>query len=164
MMTGDGGAGPHGGQNQDFDINLAPIIDCFTVLITFLLASASFLAIGIFDSSVAVPGANDSNAKAVPVRVDVELNTNFEMTFKLSGAPSAKKGDANGANYTRKLPPVRSGWNTEQLMKELETVQAKWPGAQSMVLSAADDVEYVHIVKLMETLRPKMPNVMLGGF
>ena len=42
---------------KDFDLNLAPIIDCMTVLITFMLASASFLSIGILDAGVAAAGA-----------------------------------------------------------------------------------------------------------
>ena len=43
---------------QDVDLNITPIIDCFTVLITFLLASASFLSIGFFE--VYTPGKTAS--------------------------------------------------------------------------------------------------------
>ena len=42
-----------GSGGQDFELNLASLIDCFTVLITFLLASASFLSVGILDAGVA---------------------------------------------------------------------------------------------------------------
>jgi biopolymer transport protein ExbD len=42
-----------GGNSQDADINLAPIIDCFTVLIAFMLVSASFLSIGVLDAGIA---------------------------------------------------------------------------------------------------------------
>ena len=38
--------------SQDFDVNITPIIDSFTVLITFMLASASFLSVGIFDAGI----------------------------------------------------------------------------------------------------------------
>ena len=38
------------GGSLDFELNLAPIIDCLVVLITFMLASASFLSISIFDA------------------------------------------------------------------------------------------------------------------
>ena len=41
------------GVELDFDLNLAPIIDCFTVLITFLLISASYISINIIEASVA---------------------------------------------------------------------------------------------------------------
>jgi biopolymer transport protein ExbD len=34
-----------GGNGQEVELNITPIIDCFTVLITFLLASASFLSL-----------------------------------------------------------------------------------------------------------------------
>jgi len=163
MMTSDG-AGPHGGQNQDFDINLAPIIDCFTVLITFLLASASFLAIGIFDTSVAVPGASSDKTATVSVRVDVELLPNLEIYFKLSGAPPVKGKGQTGGNYTKKLAAIGGKWNTKQLLEEIAAVQTKFPGTTSMVLTAGDDIEYEHVVKIMETMRTKVPNILLGGF
>jgi biopolymer transport protein ExbD len=156
MMTSDG-AGPHGGGSQDFDINLAPIIDCFTVLITFLLASASFLAIGIFDSAVAVPGAGDNGAKPPPVRVDVQLTPTFEIQFKVAGSEKS-------ANFSKRIAPVKNDWNTEGLLQEVEAVQKRWPDVKTLVLGAADDVEYVHIVRLMEVMRPKVPNIMLGGY
>ena len=43
----------HAGET-DFELNLASIIDCFTVLITYLLVSASFISLGILDVSVPV--------------------------------------------------------------------------------------------------------------
>jgi len=50
--------------SQDVDINITPIIDCFTVLITFLLASASFLSIGCFE--VSTPGNAADAAQIEP--------------------------------------------------------------------------------------------------
>lgn len=61
------------GGSQDFDINLAPIIDCFTVLITFMLVSASFLAIGIFDAGVEAAGTSAANTKPPAVHLELSL-------------------------------------------------------------------------------------------
>ncbi len=153
MNMNDGGSGAHG-QNQDFDINLAPIIDCFTVLITFLLASASFLAIGVFDSSVAVTGPGTALSKPPPVRVDIEMDLNQDILFKVAGV----------AQFQKRIPAEKGDWNVKQLMAEVAEVQKKWPETTTMVLSATDDVQYVHLVRLMESLRVKVPNILLGGY
>ena len=42
----------------DFELNLAPIIDCFTVLIAFILISASFASINILDAGIAFKEVN----------------------------------------------------------------------------------------------------------
>src|SRR4051812_37771812 len=55
-----------GGNNQDFDLNIAPIIDCFTVLIAYMLVSASFLTLGVFDVGVAVSGQAATPDEAPP--------------------------------------------------------------------------------------------------
>ena len=155
MNVSDGGG--HG-QSQDFDINLAPIIDCFTVLITFLLASASFLAIGVFEASVAVSGSAAAPTKPPSIRVDVELAPNYEIHLRLATASS---------NTVKKLLPVNMKnreWNVAQLLLELDEVKAKHSDANTVVLTGANDVEYVHIVKLMETMRSRIPNILLGGY
>ena len=40
----------HAEGEQDFELNITSIIDCFTVLIAFILTSASFISIGIIDA------------------------------------------------------------------------------------------------------------------
>ena len=45
---------PHG----DFELNLAPIIDCFTVLITFLLAGSAWISVGFLEAGIAASGAD----------------------------------------------------------------------------------------------------------
>ena len=153
MSSGGENSGGHG-QDLDFDINLAPIIDCFTVLITFLLASASFLAIGVFESNVAIPGPANGATKPPPVRVDIELGLRREIIFKVSGA----------AKIEKTIPSTKGGWDVTQLMTEIAEIQKKWPETTSTVLTAADDVEYVHIVRLMESIRVKVPNILLEGY
>ena len=61
--------------NQDFEINLAPIIDCFTVLITYLLVSASFLSLAVFDVEVAInqPTLKTENAPLTPPPISLAL-------------------------------------------------------------------------------------------
>jgi biopolymer transport protein ExbD len=55
---GSGGTHP---AEIDFELNLAPIIDCLVVLITFTLISASFLSVAVFDYGAAPNSASQSS-------------------------------------------------------------------------------------------------------
>src|SRR3954462_13573955 len=110
MNVSDGGNGGQGGQSQDFDLNLAPIIDCFTVLITFMLASASFLAIGILDAQIALPGTSSTpNQKPPSINLDVELGANHEIKIKVTAKTKLAK----------KLPAKADDWDTATLGAEI---------------------------------------------
>jgi biopolymer transport protein ExbD len=143
------------GGSQDFDINLAPIIDCLTVLIAFMLASASFLSIGILDAGVAASGATSTeNATPPPVNIAIELGADHGFTVKVTGKshstiPIAKNG---------------SEWNFDELVHNLKSLKAQWPTVNAVTLSADNAVEYQNVVKSMEIIRQTMPVVLLGGF
>ena len=78
-------AGSGGNSNQDFDLNLAPIIDCFTVLITYLLVSASFISLNSLDVGIAATGdtAAAANPSTPPLALTAELKDMkmLELTF-----------------------------------------------------------------------------------
>jgi biopolymer transport protein ExbD len=152
VSSGEGGKG--GSNSQDFDLNLAPIIDCFTVLITFMLVSASFLSIGILDAGAGAAGQTAANSTPPAVVVQLQLDTQFGMEIQLSGKSSDKI----------KVPPAQGEWDYSGLERELTQIKNKWPQVDSIILSAANDVEYLQIIKVMEKLRKWIPSVLLGGF
>jgi biopolymer transport protein ExbD len=142
--------------SQDFELNLASIIDCFTVLITFMLASASFLSLGILDAGVAAAGASQAatTEKAPAVNVTVELRKGFEIGLKVSGRETS----------TTELAPVSGAFNFDSLEAKLRSVRERWPDTQAVTLSAADDVPYAQVVSVMDRVRKTIPAVLLGGF
>ncbi len=152
MNVSSGGEGR--GPSQDFDLNLAPIIDCFTVLITFMLVSASFLAIGVLDAGAGAAGQTASKDAPPPIIVQIELGEKFDMEIQLSGKATDKI----------KLPGVQGDWDYAGLTREMTTIKTKWPQSDSVILNATNDTEYVHIIKIMEKLRKLTPTVLLGGF
>lgn len=144
-----------GGSGQEVDLNLAPIIDCLTVLITFIMASATFLSIGLLDAGVSAAGAQAvNNATPPPVSVAVELNLLHGMTVKVSGKASS----------TNVISPAAGGWNYEELGKQLTAVHTRWPSVNAVTLSAENKIQYEDIVRTMESIRKTMPVVLLGGF
>src|SRR3954469_14560582 len=78
-----GGSGKN--QSQDFELNITSIIDTFTVLITFMLASASFLSIGLLDAGISAGGDTASSAKPPSVNVEIRLTADHGYRIQLSG-------------------------------------------------------------------------------
>lgn len=152
MMTASEGSGKSG--SQDFELNLASIIDCLTVLITFLLASASFLSIGILDAGIAAAGASVSDGAPPPINITVELAKDFGLAVKVSGKTTS--------NTT--LPAKNGAWDYEALNQNLAALKKQWPEVSAATLSADNSVEYRHVVKSMEVVRKTLPAVLLGGF
>jgi biopolymer transport protein ExbD len=153
MNVSSEGSNSKGG-SQDFEINLAPIIDCFTVLITFMLVSASFLAIGILDAGVEAAGATAENVKPPAVRLELLLLKGSLIELKVSGK----------SHFDRKISARNNELDMSALESELQTIQKKWPEIQSLTLTAQNDIEYIQIIKIMETSRKVIPSVLLGGF
>ena len=85
--TSDGG--------QDFELNLASIIDCLTVIIAFLLLSSSFVSYGTLDTAVAAPQGSTSTAadagKAGQLSLSVVLRDSGQVDLEVSGSRSEKR-------------------------------------------------------------------------
>ena len=104
----------------EVELNITPIIDCFTVLITFLLASASFISIGFFDAytpgNSADPGQSEPDTEAIikikandfqgqvgagieffapyfKLGFEIKYSQGFSNSFIQDGTPSSKPID-----------------------------------------------------------------------
>ncbi|MEK6577641.1 MAG: biopolymer transporter ExbD [Bdellovibrionota bacterium] len=141
---------------QEVDLNLAPIIDCLTVLITFMLASATFLSIGILDAGVASAGSSaPSNTPPPPVSYALEIGKNYQMTLKVSG-----KSTTTNVIKSKDIGKL----DLDQLTTHLNGLKNKWPTVLAITMTAEEDVEYKEVVKALETTRKVLPAVLLGGF
>jgi biopolymer transport protein ExbD len=154
MNTESGGGRGRGPSSQDFDLNLAPIIDCFVVLITFMLASAAFLSIGILDAGIAAAGATTSKSQPPPINITVELQSSHLALIEVTG------------KMRKKIPVAAKGdtWNYEDLTAQLASIKAKYPSVTAATLSAQNTVQYKDVVQSMEIVRKTLPAVLLGGF
>lgn len=152
MAAGSQGSGH--GADQDFDLNLAPIIDCFTVLITFMLASATFLSIGILDAGITAAGAAGTPSSPPPINVSIDLKRGNTISLKVTGKE----------NRTLTFAPKNGSWDHAALAAELSAIKSRWPAVDAATLSGDDSVEYQDIVKSMEITRKTLPAVLLGGF
>lgn len=155
MSHVDTSAAQGAGASQDFDLNLAPIIDCFVVLISFLLISSSFLAIGLLDAGVQAGSlAPAADSTPPPVRVTVELGSQHQIKVSVEGQ---QKG-----SWT--LAASGQEWNWKELTQQLDSLKKKWTSLDGAVLTAQPDVSYKNIVQGLDVMRKTLPNVLLGEF
>lgn len=145
------------GGSQDFDLNLAPIIDCLVVLIAFMLASATFLSIGILDAGIAAGGAEAKTATLPSINVELKLEAGYELKLSVSGKVS-RKITLSPASSTK------PEWNEGAITNELADLKAKYPDLAGLTIEAGNNVEYADVIRVMEISRKTVPNVMLGGF
>lgn len=151
MMTG-------GDNGADFELNLAPIIDCFTVLITYLLVSASFISLTILDVGVAASGQavpGPANAEP-PMSLMIQMTASKEIQLKLSG------GAAN-VNLSYAIAPAKNDWDTAGISARLLEMKKKWPKIEDGTLSADPSVQYKEVVRLIEELKKALPKIYLAG-
>jgi biopolymer transport protein ExbD len=149
------GGGSRGSQSQDFELNLASIIDCFTVLIAFMLASTAFISIGILDAGVAAAGATAAdNSAPPPVNISVELGKDKGIALKVTGKSTT--------NQT--IVAKDGSWNMAEMTDKLTALHQQWPTVNAITLTADNSVEYKDVVLTMENVRKTIPVVLLGGF
>jgi len=134
---------------QDFELNLASIIDCLTVIIAFLLLSSSFVSYGTLDTAVAAPQGQTTSTSAEgqpqALTLSVTLRDSERVDLDVSGARTEKRQIARGS-----------------LKVELESMKAKYPGLGGIVLTAASRVEYRDVIRGMDEARQVFPAVALG--
>jgi biopolymer transport protein ExbD len=141
----------HSGE-QDFELNIASIIDCFTVLITYMLVSASFISLGVLD-------VNDLTQRAVG---DTTPEPKISLTMKVSKQHNLTL-QLNGASESVVTIPSKDGLvDRDAVLTRLEQIKQKWPDLDAAVLSSASDIEYDEIVKLVDSSKKFVPNITLG--
>ena len=128
---------------QDFDLNIASIIDCFTVLITYLLVSASFLSIGILDVDLVGVGLNDENTPQAPVTIGLRVESGGRIRVEVSGHPTHKVALA-------------------ELDVTLKSLRKDWFDVHNITVTADDSVAYVEIVKTVEAAKQHYEHVSLS--
>ncbi len=149
------GVPAEGGEGQDFEINLAPIIDCFTVLITYMLVSASFITLDMLDVSVATTSdaPAEQQPQEPPMSLSIELTQKFDLVLRLSG----KKVD------TMTLAAINtSDFDIGKLTSALKKIKSKWPEIADVSVKAEPGVQYKYLIRLIENIKTEMPKVTLG--
>jgi len=150
-----------GDSNQDVELNLAPIIDCFTVLITYLLVTASFITLAALDVGVSATGTGapaPADAGPPPMVMTMELKTDGSIAIQIRGGVDNKQ-------ITMTLPagPGASGWSTSELESKLLEIQKTWPTLNEVSVSAEPTVLYKSVISVIHEIQNVMPKVYISS-
>jgi biopolymer transport protein ExbD len=154
-----GGSGAEG----DVDLNIAPIVDCFTVLIAYLLVSMSFISLGIFEAGVAASGPPPPDTQEqpltppeVPLSFAVTLNGLNQVELKLTG------GKEN-LNQVITIEPKVNQADTELLEVKVGELVKAHPDLKEANIAADPVVRYKAIIRIIEAVKKKLPKVFLAS-
>ncbi len=138
-----------GKASQDFELNLAPIIDCMVVLIAFLMVSLSYLSIQMLDAGLSSPGglakANDS-----ALAIEVKIETPDLLSVSVS----------EGGRKISSQKVERAQWSLH-LNGIVEKLGRK---PEAATISAENDISYEVVVRTLDELKDVVPQVQLSGF
>ena len=148
------------GSSGEVELNLAPIIDCFTVLITYLLVTASFLTLTALDVSIAVTSNPTDQPPPVtderPMFMTMDLSASGDVILKVSG------GDLK-QDYDVTVPGQGGLWDSNVLNSTLSRIKERWDSLKEISVNAAPQVKYKDLVGLINETQKTMPKVYISG-
>jgi biopolymer transport protein ExbD len=148
-----------GDHTQDVELNLAPIIDCFTVLITYLLVTASFLSLAALDVGVSATGTAapaTESATPPPMVMSLEVLANGDIKVNV-------RGGVSGREYPYLIRAISGQRDEVQLLSRLNDIKKRWPTITDASVSAEPNVIYKDMVKVIQKIQEAMPKVFISG-
>ena len=144
--------------SQEVDLNLAPIIDCFTVLITYLLVTASFLTLAAVDVGVSATGTAPAvDAGIPPMSMMLELKAGGDVNIAIQGGALTHEIDINVKSLQNSVQDVGG------LENRLRQLQAKWPQITEVSVTADPTIVYKNIVEVIHKVQAIMPKVYISS-
>ncbi len=144
-------------RQSDFHLNIVPIVDCLTILITFMLASGVYLSIGLLQVGVAAPGES-VNPTQLSDSTSIDVHMKFDRSLVIKTNP--KKSESVS------IPPEARNWNLNKLQQTLQSVEQQLNKVGQVTLVAHKEISYEHIIEAMNVIKKVFPKnqVQLGGF
>jgi biopolymer transport protein ExbD len=121
------------------EIMLVPMIDIFTVLVTFLLMTAVFSRLTILQ--LELPSSTETSAGPPPeFRLEVIVRKEgFELT--------------NGTQLIATLPKVEGEYDFKKLTELAVALKREYPKASDASVLLERDVEYDYLIQSMDAIR-----------
>jgi biopolymer transport protein ExbD len=135
------------------ELMLVPMIDIFTVLVTFLLMTAVFSRITILQLDL--PSSNSASAGAPPAfRLEVIVrHEGFELT--------------NGTKLIATIPKVDGEYDFKALTEMAVALKGEYPDANDASVLLERDVKYDYLIQSMDAIRtaeaPESDSALIGS-
>jgi biopolymer transport protein ExbD len=147
------------GNNQDCELNLAPIIDCFTVLITYLLVTASFISLSSLDVGVSASGTASETTPSgpPPFYLTLQIKLSNELTLKIGGGTLTKEVEIS-------VPAQANGaYDMDMLRRRFEQIQKKYPSLEEVSIGAEPTIPYKELVHVINDVRKSIPKIFISS-
>lgn len=143
------------GTGLEFDLNIIPIIDCFTILITFMLASGVYISIAVLDVGVSAGGKETTEKKE---------DTGINLSVRLAQSNGLQVLVTGRVQQSVSIPSVSGTWDFRTLGQRLQAFKAKHPDVKLATVVAGPEIAYQDVVRAMDTTKKTHPDILLGGF
>lgn len=156
--------------DQEFELNIASIVDCFTVLITYLLAAASFISLGNIEIESLVQRAQSTGSQLeatlteMPPKVILDFKSNGLVSvsvwkdqmlekkeFQVFSTPTSEGRDPASHAPSSDSFSKPSG----EFMSYLDHLSEKYPQAKQAILVGDGSVPYGQLMKWLEPVKKK---------
>ena len=120
------------------ELLLVPMIDIFTVLVTFLLMTAVFSRITIVELDL--PSSQSTSVSAPRFRLEVIVRKEgFELT--------------NGSNLIATIPKLNGAYDLKTLGELALSLKRDYPEAKDASVLLQPDIEYDNLIQVMDVIR-----------
>ncbi len=130
------------GRDPNVELNLVPVIDLMSVLITFLLISAVWTQVSMIQLGASFASPRDPEQKDYkpPPLEDLVLRLDIR---------------ANGyviyiGKEVRTLPMVEGTYDKASLLADLSKVKQMYPDKAGIKMAISDEIQYEHVVAAMD--------------
>ena len=120
------------------ELMLVPMIDIFTVLVTFLLMTAVFSRITIIELDLPSSAATAAGEPAFRLEVIVR-EAGFELT--------------NGSAQIATIPKIDGDYDLETLAKLALSLKGDYPDADDASVLLEPGIAYDHLIQVMDAIR-----------
>ena len=149
----------------EVELNIAPIVDCFTVLIAYTLVSASFITLAALDVDVASSGpAMQQEQPQTPPEIPITMSVMITDTPARHVDIKVTGGKENFDETYTLTPKPDGNWDEEAVKAKVNEVLGKHPGKITEAnVNADQDTEYRVIVPVVQALKLVLKKVFLAG-
>jgi biopolymer transport protein ExbD len=137
---------------RDIELNIMPFIDVFSLLNTFLLFSAAFFSLGMFEVQLPFFSNSPETKETKPTRdLDVKVNVErekIELTTSYTLPPTEEKTD----NFSFGKEDL------DQLHRKLVELRKANEDLKKLSLYCEDDVIYEDLTKVLDVVKSRYEN------
>ncbi|MES2801523.1 MAG: biopolymer transporter ExbD [Bdellovibrionota bacterium] len=145
------------GRSTNFDLNLVPVIDLMSVLITFLLISAVWTQVSMIQLGASFASPKDPNQEVItpPPLEDLVLRLDIKATGYVLYV----------GKDVRAIPMSNGEYDKEALEADLNKVKQMYPDKGGIKMAIENEIKYEHVVSAMDLgLRAGFsPELLTGG-